>query len=276
VKYEAPDEIGRLSASFNNMTASLKNMEKQWEARLQDQLVQSEKLASLGKMAAGVAHEMNSPLTGIMTFSHLLRGRRESDSVEKEWLDTIVDETERCARIVRQMLDFAREIQPDMKPAGINDLVIATLDLVRYQAIFHDVEVSLDLDRDIEDSLMDANQIKQALLNIILNAVDAMGGQGKLAIATKQLRAEGKKGPEDKIELRISDTGCGIPPEVIDKIFDPFFTTKEVGQGTGLGLAVTYGIIKRHGGDIRVESVVGEGTTFTITIPAAGSQVAPA
>jgi two-component system NtrC family sensor kinase len=272
VLYESPDEIGRLSTSFNKMTVSLRDMQEQWEARLQDRLVQSEKLASLGKMAAGVAHEMNSPLTGIMTFSHLLRRRSQDRPEEKEWLDTIVSETERCARIVRQLLDFAREIRPDMTPAKINDLVGETLDLVRYQSIFHDIEVALELDNALGFSLMDSNQIKQAMLNIILNAVDAMEGRGKLAISTKLrgaegMKGEGEKGAGDLIELRISDTGCGIHPEDVCRIFDPFFTTKDVGQGTGLGLAVTYGIIKHHGGDIQVESTLGEGTTFMITIP---------
>jgi two-component system NtrC family sensor kinase len=272
VLVESPDEIGRLSTSFNRMAVSLRDMQKQWEARLQDQLVQSEKLASLGKVAAGVAHEMNSPLTGIMTFSHLLRRRCEDRPEEKEWLDTIVGESERCARIVRQLLDFAREIRPDMTPVRINDLVGETLDLVKYQSMFHDIEVALELDKSLGYSLMDSNQIKQAMLNIILNAVDAMEGHGRLGISTKLrgaegMQGEGEKGAGDLIELRISDTGCGIHPEDVGRIFDPFFTTKDVGQGTGLGLAVTYGIIKHHGGDIRVESTLGEGTTFMITIP---------
>jgi len=251
------------------MMMSLNDMRKLWEARLQDQLVQSEKLASLGKMAAGVAHEMNSPLTGIMTFSHLLR-RDCNDETKQEYLETIIGETDRCARIVRQLLDFAREVQPDMKQANINDVIGNTLSLVEHQAIFHDIEVSFKLDKAIKKSLMDANQIKQALLNIILNAVDAMEGKGRLTIGTRILMPGGKvgKGEEEWIELKVSDTGSGIPHDEIDKIFDPFFTTKDVGEGTGLGLAVTYGIIKRHGGDITVESTVGEGTTFIIKVPA--------
>jgi len=275
IKYEGKDEIGKLTRNFNRMVENLREMRKQWDRRLEDQLVQSEKLASLGKMAAGVAHELNSPLTGIMTFSYLLRDKCPQDGVQRDWLDTIVGETERCARIVRQMLDFAREFQPDIKPVNINDLVIQTLDLVRYQAIFHDIDLELNLSSDIQEVDVDPNLIKQALLNIVLNAVDAMEGKGRMEVKTS-LRARGSGGRNqanklDKngqwVEISISDTGCGISPEIMKRIFDPFFTTKEVGKGTGLGLAVTYGIIKRHGGDILVKSTVGEGSTFTIILP---------
>lgn len=260
------DEIAQLARHFNMMSKSLKTMQKRWEERMQDQLVQSEKLASLGKMAAGVAHEMNSPLTGIMTFSHLLARKYKKATEEYEWLEIIIGETERCARIVRQLLDFARETQPDMKPSNVNEIIAQTLELVTHQAIFHDINVKLKFDEKINSTLLDPNQIKQALLNIILNAVDAMEGKGALTIETK-FDADGKKDNREFIRIIITDTGCGIPQNIIDKIFDPFFTTKEVGKGTGLGLAVTYGIVKRHGGEINVRSEVGRGTTFTIELP---------
>ena len=280
------DEIGQLAESFNHMLVRLKQARQELEdygrtleekveqrsqqlKKIQAQLMQSEKLASLGRLASGVAHEINSPLTGILTFSHLLmRKLKDHPELHRE-LELIVKETTRVSAIVRGLLDFARESKPQKRPCNINELILQTLSLVEHQAVFQDIRFVKNLDPQVPMVLLDANQIQQVFMNILLNAADAMPAGGVLTITSNLI-------PEDSlVQVRFSDTGTGIPEKNLNRIFDPFFTTKADKKGTGLGLAVSYGIIDRHRGQIEVQSEEGKGTTFTIKLPMQASEEVP-
>ncbi len=280
------DEIGQLAESFNHMLVRLKQARQELEdygrvleekveersqqlRKIQAQLMQSEKLASLGRLASGVAHEINSPLTGILTFSHLLMRRlKDNPELQKE-LELIVRETTRVSIIVRGLLDFARESRPQKRPCNINELILHTLSLVERQSVFQNIRIAKNLDPQVPILLLDANQIQQVFMNILLNAADAMATGGTLTISSSQV-------PGDSfVQVKFSDAGCGIPEENINRIFDPFFTTKADKKGTGLGLAVSYGIIDRHRGRIEVQSEIDRGTTFTIQLPVEVSEEVP-
>ncbi len=272
------DEIGQLAESFNHMLIRLKQARRELEdygrtleekveqrsqqlKKIQAQLMQSENLASLGRPPSGVAHEINSPLTGILTFSHLLmRKLKDNPELQRE-LELIVRETTRVSTIVRGLLDFARESKPQKRPCNINELILHTLSLVEHQSVFHDIRIVKNLDPQVAMILLDANQIQQVFMNVLLNAADAMPAGGTLTITSTMA-------PEDSfVQVRFADTGSGIPEKNLHRIFDPFFTTKADKKGTGLGLAVSYGIIERHRGHIEVQSEEGKGTTFTIKLP---------
>ena len=271
------DELGDLAEAFNKMTRNLKkarveledwgkNLEDKVEERtqeirkIQSQLVHSEKLASLGELVAGIAHEINNPLTGILVFASLLSSDSKLDPALKGDLDLIVKETQRCARIVKGLLDFSRESMPQKKPSSLNAIMDATLTLICNQACFHDIDVIKEYNPDIPEMLLDPNQIEQVFINLLLNACHAIGGPGEIRIRT------GLDQERKEAYAAITDNGCGIPEENLSKIFDPFFSTKE-NKGTGLGLSVSYGIIEGHGGRIEVQSTVGIGTTFTCRLP---------
>jgi len=271
------DELGDLAEAFNGMTANLKkargeledwgkNLEQKVEERtqeikkIQSQLVHSEKLASLGELVAGIAHEINNPLTGILVFASLLSSDSKLDPALKGDLDLIVKETQRCARIVKGLLDFSRESMPQKKPASLNAIMDATLTLICNQACFHDINVIKEYNPDIPEMNVDPNQIEQVFINLLLNACHAINGPGEIRIRT------GLDRERQEAYASITDTGCGIPEENLPKIFDPFFSTKE-NKGTGLGLSVSYGIVEGHGGRIEVQSTVGVGTTFTCWLP---------
>jgi two-component system NtrC family sensor kinase len=272
------DEIGQLAESFNHMLVRLKQARQELEdygrtleekveqrsrqlKKIQGQLMQSEKLASVGRLASGVAHEINSPLTGILTFSHLLMRRLKDNPELQGELELIVKETTRVSAIVRGLLDFARESKPQKRPCNINELILDTLSLVMHQSVFHDIRIVKILDPRVPMIPLDANQIKQVFMNILLNAADAMPAGGVLTITSNLI-------PGDSfVQVRFSDTGTGIPEKNLNRIFDPFFTTKADKKGTGLGLAVSYGIIDRHHGQIEVQSEEGIGTIFTIKFP---------
>jgi two-component system NtrC family sensor kinase len=216
-------------------------------------------MASLGEMAAGIAHEINNPLTGILSFASLVREEPSLDPELKPDLDIIIKETRRCARIVKGLLEFSRASVPQKKDVNLNKLIESVTYLLQQQSSFFNIQIINDLDEDIPDLLADPNQLSQVLMNIIINASHATQEGGSITVRT---------GYEVKgrcVVVEIADTGCGIPKENLGRIFDPFFTTKA--DGTGLGLAVSYGIIKNHGGDIDVKSEVGKGTTFTIKLP---------
>ena len=277
VKIASEDEMGTLALVMNEMTLGLKKSYEQLEEwgrtlegkvkertqeleRIQAQLVRSEKLASLGELVAGIAHEINNPLTGILVFSSLISNDSRLDPALKSDLDTIIQETERCAVIVKGLLDFSRESVPQKTWTSLNEILDASLALVKNQAQFQNITIVLDYSPDIPAIMADPHQLEQVFINILLNASHAMETGGTLKIATKLC------GEHGGVVVRIADTGCGIPEENLSKIFDPFFTTKET-KGTGLGLSVSYGIINSHGGIIEVESTVGVGTTFTIHLP---------
>jgi two-component system NtrC family sensor kinase len=282
------DEFGRLAGSFNHMTMALKKsmfemqelvqtLELKVQQRTQELLVaeaevaQGEKLASVGLLASGIAHELNSPLTGVLTFTSLLRKKMEDGSPDAEDMDLVIRETKRCASIIRRLLDFAREKVPEKGFFSLNQLIEDTVRFIQGPASLQNIEIKMDLDPELPQVWGDADLIKQVLVNILVNAEQAIGSDGNIVVESRHFIAKdpAKPGadPVPMVEVAIKDTGCGIPEANLLRIFDPFFTSKEVGKGTGLGLSVSYGIIKAHGGSIKVESAVGVGSTFRIYLP---------
>jgi len=226
--------------------------------KINSQLFRSEKLASLGKLAAGVAHEINNPLTGILTNSSLLLEDLPADDPRREDVEVMVHETIRCREIVKRLLDFARQTKPQKRLADINALIENIILLVRNQASFRNILIEKKLD-EIPEVLVDPDQIQQVFVNIILNAAEAMTKGGVLTVTS------GTSSSGEYLVIKIADTGPGISEEVRERIFDPFYTTKE--HGTGLGLSISYGIVEQHGGTIGVESSLGKGSTFVIQLP---------
>ena len=254
------EDARKIGEAFNRMVAAVEERDLRLQELTERTILKSEKLASIGRMASGVAHEINNPLTGILTYSSLLLEELAGTPHEED-LRVIRDETLRCRKIVRGLLDFARETTPQKVPADVNALVDESLRILEKQASFQNVTIVRRFDRSLPPILLDVDQFKSVLNNLAVNAADAMPSGGRLTIATERDDAAGE------LVLRVADTGIGIGPENMAKLFEPFFTTKEPGKGTGLGLAVTYGVIKRHGGTVDVKSKVGEGTEFTIRLP---------
>ncbi len=277
VEIKSTDELGYLASSFNQMTEKLKaaneeliewgrTLEKKVQERtgelleMQASLVQSEKLASLGKLAAGIAHEINNPLGGILIYSHLLLEETKGKSGQSETLKKIIKETSRCKNIVKGLLEFARPKEPEMAPTDLNEVINKTLAIFERQALFQNIKVEKDFSG-IPRIVADGSQLQQVFANIIINAAEAMDGNGLLTIKTYL----DTKTNVLRIEFR--DTGHGIREEDLPRLFEPFFTTKEVGKGTGLGLAISYSIVQKHNGSIKVKSEVGQGSTFTVILP---------
>lgn len=283
---ERPDEFGQLAASFNRMASSLQaaNAElRDWSdtlaervrdkthelAAIHRQMVQVEKTSSLGKMAATVAHELNNPLSGILTSSRVAARRVEKELAEGpprdrilENLDLIRSESMRCGKIVRDLLTYARGGSHELAPAHLHGLVEHATNLMRHHLELGAVELGTELRLADDEIVCDGDQIVQALLALMINAVEAMPEGGALTLITD-------RDPRDDgyVLLEVADTGMGIPDEVRDRIFDPFFSTKNETKGVGLGLAVVFGIVRRHGGEISVDSTPGKGTTFTLRLP---------
>ncbi len=262
------DELGVLQRTFLEMTRSLRRRDEQIHRASETKLLQSEKQASIGRLAAGVAHEINNPLTGVLTFTHLLLKRKDLDEEMREDLTTIASSTERVREIVKGLLDFSRQTEMRPQLVDINELIKHTITLVGNQALVKGVVLCFHPQENLPKRTVDRNQMESVLINILINAIDSTPKGGHIVVTTSTgLPGEIKPYPKKGIEISIADTGSGIPPEHLNKLFDPFFTTKEVGKGTGLGLAVSYGIIEKHGGTIRVKSKVGEGSTFIIWLP---------
>jgi two-component system NtrC family sensor kinase len=282
------DEFGRLAASFNSMTGALKESQRElreWTRTLEQKVdertralrkaeaetLRGEKLASVGLLAAGVAHELNNPLTGILTFSSLIRRKMPDGSPDAEDLDLVIKETKRSAAIIRRLLDFAREKAPEKKFADLNRLIEDTVRIVERPAHLRDIQIELDLDRSLPQVWVDANMIEQVVMNMLVNAQQAIEEKGSITVRTRRaaqaMSPEPGAKPVPMVEISIIDTGCGIPEANMKRIFDPFFSSKDVGKGTGLGLSVSHGIVKAHGGVIEVESKVGEGSTFRVYLP---------
>jgi len=288
IPVRSDDEFGELASSFNAMTVALKESQRElreWTRTLEHKVeertralrqaeaetVRGEKLASVGLLAAGVAHELNNPLTGILTFSSLIRKKMPDGSPEAEDLDLVIKETKRSAAIIRRLLDFAREKAPEKKFADLNRLIEDTVRIVEKPAHLRDIRIELDLERNLPPIWVDANMIEQVIMNMLVNAQQAIEDEGSITVRTR--RAPQPKSPEPgakpvpMVEITITDTGCGIPESDMKRIFDPFFSSKEVGKGTGLGLSVSHGIVNAHGGLIEVESEVGKGSTFRVYLP---------
>jgi two-component system NtrC family sensor kinase len=286
IRVQTKGEMGLLAGSFNDMTRSLRrledelailmaNLEEQVEARTEElrtahaQLVRTEKLSSLGKLSASIAHEINNPLAGILTFAKLVsRTLAEGPpddarrAVMQKNLALVERETQRCSAIVKNLLDFARERPIRAKASDTNAAVQEALALIAKHFAIQGVTLVRVLG-EVPPVLADFGQLRQAFVNVAMNACEAMEGGGTLRIETRP----GGRG----VEVVFADTGPGIPPERLQKIFDPFFTTKE--KGTGLGLSVVYGIVERHGGRVHVDSEVGAGTTFTLELPLAADEL---
>jgi two-component system NtrC family sensor kinase len=259
-------EIGLLQKTFKEMLTSLQERDKKQRVESEIKLLQSEKQASIGKLAGGVAHEINNPLTGIFTFTHMLLRRKDIPEDLRPDLETIAQETERVRKIVKGLLDFSRQTELDREPTDVNRLIRHTMSLVENQALIKGVSLNFEPGEALPMITLDRNQMQSVLLNIIINALDATDAGGSITV-TSGIGVSTSKPGQNGIEILCTDTGCGIPPENLNKLFDPFFTTKDVGHGTGLGLSVSYGIVERHGGTIWVQSKVGKGTTFKVWLP---------
>jgi len=289
VEIQGSGEVADLAHAFNEMElalldirrqrlALLENLENQVRDRTaalekaQERMVHTEKMSSLGRLAASIAHEINNPLAGILTYAKLLvrtlsEGAPDDATREKliRNLKLVEQETRRCTTIVRGLLDFARERPLETTDFDPNAAVAEALGLLRHQIELQNIALEVESGT-VPPVRADFGQIRQALLNVLINACDAMPGAGVLRVSTHAVA--------DTVEVRIADTGIGIPPENVKRVFDPFFTTKT--KGTGLGLSVVYGIVERHGGSLRLESTVGVGTTVTLVLPVAGSPAAEA
>lgn len=224
-------------------------------------LQQSEKMAGLGRLAAGVAHEINNPMSGIMLYANLVKEDLGEDHNLIKDVDTIIHEAERCKVIVADLLEFSHQNAYDMEEVDVNEQILRTLGLLENQAFFHNIEIKLSLDEDLSRIRGNAVKLNQVFMNTFVNAAQAMDGEGQLSIISRH------RSNRDIVEVLIRDTGPGIPPQTLTRIFDPFFTTKKTGEGTGLGLSVSYAIVKEHKGTIRATSTLGEGTMFTLRLP---------
>lgn len=259
----SPDKISgfnMLDEAFNNMAKSLKDHNDQLQ-KMNEHLAKTGKLRALGEMAAGVAHEINNPLGGILLYSSIILEDLPQDSPLRENVQKVVYQTNRCKEIVQSLLDFARTPTDEMVLLQVNQVINNSLKLVRDQSMFHGIEIESLFAGNIPEVMGDRSRLEEVFLNLFINAADAMKGGGKLTIVTEL-------GTDNFIKISISDTGQGISAESISHIFEPFFTTKEPGQGTGLGLSIAYGIIEKHNGTIDAVCKQDQGTTFIICLPA--------
>lgn len=267
VKVRGHDEMADLAGTFNQMTTELKTREAALQ-NAQAALVQSEKMAAFGQLGAGIAHEIKNPLAGILGYAQLAMRKVEQDNPLRKQLEVIVKETRRCKDIIDNLMRFARQEKATQELTDINKVVLDACAIVDHQLGIHQVKLERYLGENLPNIMGNGNQLQQVLMNLLINAQQAMGGApGTVRLRTALLQ-------DGRIQVRVTDSGPGIPPEIQAKIFEPFFTTKPAGQGTGLGLSVSFGIIRDHQGEIRVESEVGKGTTFIITLPGAQEQAA--
>jgi len=288
IETQSQDQIGELAASFNSMSLQLRGANEQmvsWARTLEDRVEEKtralrqahdevlhvETMASLGKMAAVVAHEINNPLSGILTYSKLLKkwvdsGQASSEKKDEavQCLDLITAESRRCGELVKSLLSFSRQAPMNVQPTDINQLLQQCVMLLRHNLEHAGIQLNLKLDEGLPRLQCDPSQIEQVLLAVIVNAVDAMAKGGNLWLETSLID------DATRVGIAVRDDGAGIAPDILPKIFEPFVTTKEHGHGTGLGLAVSRSIVERHSGKISVQSELGKGTTVTITLPVPG------
>ncbi len=224
-------------------------------------LMHSEKMAGLGRLAAGVAHEINNPMSGIMLYANLVQEELGDEHPLRPDLQTIIHEAERCKVIVADLLEFSHQNTYEMELVDLNDVIVKTLTILQHQPLFHNITIIRQLDPELPAIYGNATRLNQVIMNIVVNAAQAMDGKGRLRITSRT------RSNKDINEISIEDTGPGIEDDLLEKIFEPFFTTKETGEGTGLGLSVSYAIVKEHKGSIRVTSTSKAGTTFTLKFP---------
>ena len=285
IEVSSNDELGELASSFNRMSLQLRKDEEEITAwartledrveektrelsRAHDQVLQVEKMASVGKLAAVVAHEINNPLSSILTYAKLLRkwmerpdGGREKREEAEQCLDLIAAESRRCGDLVKNLLTFSRTQPINLQPADISAVVNRCYRLVQHQLELSNIQWQAEIAPGLPLVICDSAQIEQVLLALIMNAIDAMPRGGNLWVRAAAASSGGE------LELRVRDDGSGIAPEILSQIFEPFLTTKERGHSVGLGLAISHSIVERHGGRIEVQSEVGRGTTFTVRLP---------
>lgn len=284
VRSTSQGEISLLADSFNTMLKSLRQMKadlEEWGATLEEKVkerseelvamqarvAQSERLASLGMLSAGVAHEINNPLGGVLSLTMLTLEDMEGDDPRRENLEEVVRQSERCRDIVKGLLEFSRQSEVGTERVNVTEVLDDTISLVSRQAMFFNIELIKDYAAEPLDVIADRSQLQQVFMNMIMNSVQAMDEKGSLTLTTRRTS-------DGCVEILLCDTGRGIPSEDIDRIFDPFYSTKPAGEGTGLGLSIAYGIVTKHHGTIHVESAVGRGTTFTIRLAGALSYAA--
>jgi two-component system NtrC family sensor kinase len=290
IDVHSQDEIGELAKSFNGMSRQLQsehNENLSWTHTLEQRVEQktrelkrahehalhTEKMASIGKMAAVLAHEINNPLSGILTYAKLLHKWMDREALPPDEagrsrrheicdsLDLIASESRRCGDLVKNLLTFSRTTPMNLQPTNLNQVVDRSLRLVQHQLDLAGIQVQPQLDPDLPPVLCDAAQIEQVLLALVMNALDALPQGGNLWVTSSFGREP------DQVRVVVRDDGSGIPADILPRIFEPFLTTKESGRGVGLGLAISHSILERHNGNIEVQSEVGRGTTFTVTLP---------
>jgi PAS domain S-box-containing protein len=262
--YEGDKEVAS-TGIFYDLREKIAAEKKLKEVLLQ--VAQAEKMASLGQLAAGVAHEINNPLTGVLLYANLALERFDNEDPIRKYLKSVIDDAERCRDIVKNLLAYSRQASPAKEIFQVNSLVEHSLNLIRDQELFLNITVVKEMSGEMMLILADKNQLSQVLINLIMNAADAMEKKGTLTFRTY------RKKPAKKVYIEVSDTGRGIPEENLSKVFDPFFTTKETGKGTGLGLSTSFGIIKENGGQISIKETSPGGTTFLIELPLYTSDV---
>jgi two-component system NtrC family sensor kinase len=269
VEIHSNDELGELAETFNSMATALKERDEKLKEFTKNKIMESERLALIGQLSANVAHELNNPLTGIVTYSHLLLEELPDDDSSRNFLEKIVIQANRSKDIIRGLLDFSRQRKPDKTLCDVNTVLKGCVSLLEKQALFHNIQIITNLDDQLPLTVIDPSQVERVFFNLIVNAADAMDGNGKLTLATRFDRVD------NNIEMEFTDTGHGIAKENLEKIFDPIFTTKDTGHGVGLGLAISFGIIKEHSGTISVESEISKGTTFIVRLPVTSEDESP-
>jgi two-component system NtrC family sensor kinase len=230
-------------------------------ASAQSRLIQTERLASMGQISAGVAHEINNPLSTILLYSHMLLKHHKQKDAQSEEVQMILSEATRCRTIMRGLLDFARQSRVAKEATNLATLIEEVVDNMRMKVKDSQVCLGAEIQPDLPEASVDADQIRQMLVNLIQNGIDAIDTTGKVVTSARK--------PEDQecLEIQVRDTGRGMSPEVLSEIFTPFFTTKQLGKGTGMGLSIVYGVVKMHSGEISADSEVGKGTTFSVRLP---------
>jgi signal transduction histidine kinase len=278
-------ELAGLADSFNEMSATLLNKDRQVTEQVaalekansalrqaREEALRSEKMASIGLLAAGMAHEVGTPLASIMGYAELLIGEEPDTAAIQDYARRISQDCARIDRIVRGLLDYSRPRASEVEPVDIRQVVQETVELLSQQGAFRNVEVSTFFDTVLPTALADPHQLQQVLINLMLNGRDAMPGGGTLALRAKADGVELPGRAGGSVRIDVLDSGSGIPPENLGSLFDPFFTTKPPGKGTGLGLAIAARIIEGLGGRIAVQSKVGTGSCFTLWLPIAAVQ----
>ena len=282
MKVHSRGEFEDLASSFNTMSHQLLDAHQEinaWARTLeervdektrqlrgaQEEMLRVERMASIGKLAAVVAHEINNPLAGILTYAKLLKKRLSRETAVNQenigMLDLVESESRRCGEIVKNLMTFARPTSMNREPADLNAIIDRCVRLVQHQLKLRNIELHQELTSDLPHVRCDSGQIEQVILALVMNAIDAMSNGGNLTLCSRKLENSGQ------VQVEVRDDGVGMPKEVLAKMFEPFFTTKEHGRGLGLGLAISRNIVDRHAGKIEVSSVPGHGTTFTITLP---------